>query len=93
MLNEHEIIIRMGLKIKELREKAGLSQEELAFITGVHRTYIGMLERAEKNMTITTIIKICNALGISLADFMSEFTDKSEGKVSLLRSLREGYGK
>jgi transcriptional regulator with XRE-family HTH domain len=88
MLTEKDLLIKLGLKIKELREKAGLTQEELAFISNLHRTYIGMIERAEKNITITTLFKISNALGVSIKEIMQDFDDKPEGKVSLLKTLR-----
>ena len=48
-----------------------LSQEELAERAGVHRTYIGMIERAEKNITLENIEKIAKALEIPLGDLMS----------------------
>lgn len=60
---------KFGEKVREERRKLGLSQEELASRAGVHRTYIGMIERAEKNITLENIEKIANALKISIADF------------------------
>lgn len=60
---------KFGEKVREERHKLGLSQEELASRAGVHRTYIGMIERAEKNITLENIEKIANALKISIADF------------------------
>lgn len=88
MLTEKDLLIKLGLRIKELREKSGLTQEELAFISNLHRTYIGMIERAEKNITIATLFKISNALGVSIKEIMQDFDDKPEGKVSLLKTLR-----
>lgn len=61
-----EILIKFGKKIREERLKQGLSQEQLASKTGVHRTYIGMIERAEKNITLENIKKVADALGISI---------------------------
>jgi transcriptional regulator with XRE-family HTH domain len=60
---------KFGEKVREERHKLGLSQEELASRAGVHRTYIGMIERAEKNITLENIEKIAKALKISIADF------------------------
>jgi transcriptional regulator with XRE-family HTH domain len=60
---------KFGEKVREERHKLGLSQEELASRAGVHRTYIGMIERAEKNITLENIEKIAKALGIRIADF------------------------
>ena len=58
---------KFGAKVREERLKRNLSQEELADIAGVHRTYIGMIERAEKNITLENIKKIGSALKISLS--------------------------
>ncbi len=54
---------KFGEKVRNERHKLGLSQEELAAKAGVHRTYIGMIERAEKNITLSNIEKIAKALG------------------------------
>ncbi len=59
---------RFGHKVRELREAKGLSQEELAFKAGVHRTYLGGIERGERNPSLKNIDSIANALGISLAE-------------------------
>jgi len=64
-----QVLIDFGNKVRKERMKLGLSQEELAERAGVHRTYIGMIERAEKNATIESIEKIAKALKISIADF------------------------
>lgn len=64
-----EVLIKFGQKVREERAKLGLSQEELASRAGVHRTYIGMIERAEKNITLENIQKIAKALKIKIADF------------------------
>ena len=49
-----------------------LSQEQLAELVGVHRTYIGMIERAEKNITLCNIEKIANALNISISKLLED---------------------
>lgn len=61
-----EILVRFGKRIRELREAKGLSQEQLAEMAGVHRTYIGMIERAEKNVTLLSIEKLSRALGLGV---------------------------
>jgi len=66
-----EILIKFGKKVREERAKLGFSQEELARRADVHRTYIGMIERAEKNITLENIQKIAKALQISIADFFT----------------------
>ena len=60
--------IKFGRKTRELRIAAGLSQEALAEKAGLHRTYIGMIERAEKNITLANIEKIARALGVPIRD-------------------------
>jgi len=64
-----QILIDFGNKVRKERMKLGWSQEELAERAGVHRTYIGMIERAEKNATLESIEKIAKALKISIAEF------------------------
>lgn len=57
-----ELLIRFGERVKELRKEQNMSQEDLADSAGVHRTYIGMIERAEKNITLINIEKIAKGL-------------------------------
>lgn len=68
-----EILIKFGNKVREERTKLDLSQEELAVRVGVHRTYIGMIERAEKNITLENIQKVCKALNLKIRDFFIDF--------------------
>lgn len=67
MINE-PVLIRFGQRVQELRKAKQLSQEQLADIAGVHRTYIGMIERAEKNITLRNIAKIADALRIEIKE-------------------------
>ena len=60
-----DVLIKFGKKVRNERLKLGLSQEDLASRAKVHRTYIGMIERAEKNITLINIEKISKALGVS----------------------------
>ncbi len=57
-----------GQKIRKLRMRMNLSQEALAEKAFVHRTYIGMIERAEKNITLSNIEKIAKALNVSISE-------------------------
>jgi transcriptional regulator with XRE-family HTH domain len=66
-----EVLVKFGHKVREERARLDLSQEELASRAGVHRTYIGMIERAEKNITLENIEKIAKALKIKIADFFN----------------------
>lgn len=65
-----EIQKRLGKKISEFRKKRDLSQEELAFKSGLHRTYISDVERGSRNISIKNIEKISKALGISAAELL-----------------------
>lgn len=58
----------VGERIRAIRNKQGLSQDKLAEKAGLHNTYIGQVERAEKNITIESLEKIVNALGITFED-------------------------
>lgn len=68
MINDISILIKFGQKVKKIRNEQKISQEELAFRAGLHRTYIGMIERAEKNITLVNIEKISKALNINIKD-------------------------
>lgn len=66
-----QILTQFGKKVREERMKKGLSQEELGERAKVHRTYIGMIERAEKNITLTNMEKIARALGKRVNDLVN----------------------
>jgi transcriptional regulator with XRE-family HTH domain len=71
MRSKSDVSVKFGNKVREERLKKGLSQEHLAHIADVHRTYIGMIERAEKNITLANIEKIAKALEIELHDLLN----------------------
>lgn len=66
MEKKKTILVNFGDKVREIRKEKGLSQEELAHKAILHRTYIGMIERAEKNITLINIEKIANALEVNI---------------------------
>ncbi|MDX6190943.1 helix-turn-helix transcriptional regulator [Flavobacterium sp. Fl-318] len=71
-ISEETFIINLGIHIRQLREKKGISQEDLANDCDIPRNQIGRIERAEVNTGIRTLIKIANALDIhpkELLDF------------------------
>lgn len=63
----NSIVKRLGQRIRNYRTNLGLSQEKLAELAGCHPTYIGQIERGEKNATIESLEKISSALGVSLS--------------------------
>lgn len=60
----------MGQKLRTLRERKGWSQEQLGFESGLHRNYIGGIERGERNVAIINIAKLATALGIRPRDLL-----------------------
>ena len=58
---------KFGVRVRRLRQMARLSQEELASKIGIHRTYIGGIERGERNLGLKNILRIADALEISPA--------------------------
>lgn len=67
-MQKEPILVLFGRNVQNHRKALGLSQEQLADRAGVHRTYIGMIERAEKNITLVNIEKITKALGVDIKD-------------------------
>ena len=61
----------IGKRLKELRREYGLSQERLALQAEITTAYLGQIERGIKNPTVVTVGRLCDALGISLAEFFS----------------------
>lgn len=70
-MSKSSILTFFGKRVREERLKKGLSQEKLAEIAELHRTYIGMIERGEKNITLENIEKIAKALEISLGKLLT----------------------
>jgi len=66
------IIERIGLNIVVIRERKGFTQEKLAELTGLHRAYIGQIERAEKNIGLKNLAKIANGLNVNIGELLDE---------------------
>ena len=67
-MEKNEINVRFGIRMRELRARYDISQEQLALKSELNRTYIGDIERGEKAPTLVTLSKIANGLGISLKE-------------------------
>lgn len=67
-VNMSKLVKIVGQRIRNYRNAKGLSQERLAELAGCHHTYIGQVERGEKNATIESLEKISNALNITISD-------------------------
>ena len=71
MNSKQNILIKFGERVREIRKEKGFSQEELAHKADFHRTYIGMIERAEKNITLINIDKIAKALEVEIKELLA----------------------
>lgn len=75
MTNRESVLQRFGLRLRGLRQAHGWSQEELARRTNRHWTYIGGLERGERNPTLRVLVDVATALSASIADLLGEEND------------------
>ena len=62
-----EILQRFGAEVKRVRQRLGLSQEKLAFLSGLDRTYVGGVERGERNLGLVNVVRIAEALRVQPA--------------------------
>lgn len=70
---DDDIINRIGLNITIIREQRGLTQEKLAELAGLHRAYIGQIERGEKNIGLRNLERIANALDVNIKLLVDNF--------------------
>lgn len=69
MINE-SLIKEFGLRVKQLRSIKNISQEKLSFATGFHRTYIGMIERGERNISLTNIAVFAKVFEMTISELL-----------------------
>jgi transcriptional regulator with XRE-family HTH domain len=69
-MNDNNIRIKLGLAIKDERVRIKLSQEQLAFECNLHRTYIGSVERGERNISLENIVKIASSLKLTASELL-----------------------
>lgn len=69
-MKKNKILVKFGENVRKTRKSKGLSQEQLSFHANLHRTYIGMIERAEKNITLSNIEKIAKALEVEITELL-----------------------
>ena len=72
---DRTLITQFGKRIRQLRQARGLSQEKLAELTGFHRTYIGMIERGERNLSLSNIGVFARIFELSVSELL-EFESK-----------------
>lgn len=69
------ITVSFGIKIRELRKSRGLSQESLADLAELDRSYIGGVERGDRNISLINIQKLATALNVNIAELFKELND------------------
>lgn len=67
-----QILRRFGARVAKQRRDLGLSQEVLAELSGLHRTYVGAVERGLRNPTLTSLIKLSRGLGCTVSELLAE---------------------
>jgi transcriptional regulator with XRE-family HTH domain len=81
-----QILAKLGNRIKVLRKMQGLSQEKLATKAKLHYTYIGAVERGERNLSLQSIEKIAKGLNVSIAELFS-FSEKPSTEAGLREEI------
>ncbi len=69
---QHPALIALGKAIRDIRKQRGVSQEKLALLAGIDRSYVGRVERGDNNVAVLTLLKIGQALNVSMTDIMRE---------------------
>ena len=63
-------LVQFGIHVRSLRETRNISQETLAELAGMHRTYLGGIERGERNLSLLNMLKLAKVLDVSLAELV-----------------------
>ena len=67
-----DVLLRFGLRMREIRKDRGISQEKLADLAGLHRTYVSSVERGQRNVSLLNIDRFAKALKVTIRDLMPE---------------------
>ena len=79
MVKEERLLISFGERVRSLRHSSGLSQDALADVCGLARTYVGGIERGERNPSLRNIARLALALGVSLAELLQGVSPNDPG--------------
>jgi transcriptional regulator with XRE-family HTH domain len=85
----NDLLVLLGKRIHELRATRNWSQEEFAHVSGFHRTYVGQIERGEKNMSFDNLAKVAGSLGVTLSALLDGLEN---GTATNLKSLQNESG-
>ena len=69
---QHPALIALGEAIRHARKQQGISQEKLALMAGVDRSYVGRVERGDNNVAVLTLLKLAHALEVSVTELMKK---------------------
>jgi transcriptional regulator with XRE-family HTH domain len=72
-----DLLELLGKRVHERRVARKWSQEEFAHVSGLHRTYIGQIERGEKNISFANLVKISGVLGVTMAELLAGIEDNT----------------
>lgn len=86
------VLRNLGKRIREERQRARLTQERLAELAGCNETYIGQIERGEKDPSLNIVVRIANALGVTVDFLLSDHVkvDRASGLIDELVALFKG---
>ena len=82
----NDLLVLLGKRIHELRAAKKWSQEEFAHVSGFHRTYVGQIERGEKNMSFDNLAKVADALGVTMATLLDGLENGSAANLKVPRA-------
>ena len=89
-MQQEKILLALGERIRQLREKKGISQEALSFEIKVHRTYVSLIEQARRYPSIQTLVKISEKLEVPLADLFTGVEERAKALSKTGRSAKPG---
>ena len=70
-MKKHKLLVQIGERVREFRKEQGISQEKLARIAKIDRSYLGGIERGERNVSVVTLDKVGNALDVEISNFLN----------------------
>ena len=73
-----DVQIRFGERLRAVRQQRGISQEKLAELAGLHRTYVSSIERGERNVSLVNIERLAAALGVAMTELMPDEAKPTE---------------